>query len=49
VKDNWIIGGTGNSTEALFFDVFLVPSPLQIPLPLPQNKVIIWKKHSSRQ
>lgn len=49
VKDKWIIGGTGNGTEAIFFDVFLIPPPLQIPLPVPQNRVIVWKKHSSHK
>ncbi len=46
VNHNLIFGGTGTALSFLFLNRFPVPPLLDIPLPLQQNKVVIWKRHS---
>ncbi|KTD11313.1 hypothetical protein [Legionella jamestowniensis] len=44
VKGSYIFGGSGGSVSVLFLRLFFSPPFLNVPLPLNDQKVVIWKK-----
>jgi len=47
VKDNLIIGASGNASEALFFNFDTIGLPLTFPLPVPKSRAVVWKQRKS--